>query len=149
MDLQGIVSPRFSVDEYAASMGDDADVITLAFKVRGKDAASDLELWFERGYFFVIDAQVSDGELVKGIFVVFVEMERRTRAATQINELLDDLYVLTGIELDGWQLSYDEKLYKWDMQQFSDMVPLSPKAYRELHFDEEAALQEMKNIAGI
>ena len=77
-DLEGIVMPVLSVDEYSAQMGKDSEIVTLAFTVNNKKAGEDLSDWFERGYDFVLDAQVSDGELSTGKYLVFVEMNRRT-----------------------------------------------------------------------
>jgi hypothetical protein len=37
-DLEGIVTPRVTVDEYDAQMGKDSEIVTLAFIVKNKKA---------------------------------------------------------------------------------------------------------------
>ena len=84
MDLEEQLSNIVTIDEYAAKMGKDSDIITLTFTVYSKLAAEDLVTWFERGYDFVLDASVSEGEIEPGKWLVFVEMERRSKAPQRI-----------------------------------------------------------------
>ena len=74
MDMDGQISDKITVDEYAAKMVKDKDIVTITFKVNSELAANDLVTWFERGYDFVLDASVSDGEIEPGTYLVFVEM---------------------------------------------------------------------------
>ena len=62
MDMVGQMEPKVSVDEYAAKMGPDHEVVTLSFIVKSNLAADDLVFWFEKGYDFVLDASASEGE---------------------------------------------------------------------------------------
>ena len=89
-DLEGQLLPQVTVDEYAAHMGNDSEIVTLAFTIRSEAAGNDLVDWFERGYDFVLDAQVSEGEVKPGQYLVFVEMNRRSSVPKRIIELLDD-----------------------------------------------------------
>jgi hypothetical protein len=77
-DLEGQMIPTVTVDEYAAHMGNDSEIVTLAFTIKSEAAGNDLVDWFERGYDFVLDAQVSEGEVKPGQYLVFVEMNRRS-----------------------------------------------------------------------
>ena len=94
-DFVGQIDNFVSVDEYVAKMGDDSDIVTLAFVVKGRTIGEDLSDWFERGYDWVLDAQVSDGELDTGKYLVFVEMNRRSTVPERIVSLLEDLKTLT------------------------------------------------------
>jgi len=78
LDMENKVYPILSIDEYAAKMGEDKDIITLTFIVKSKLVGEDLVTWFERGYDFVLDASVSEGELEPNKYLVFVEMDRRS-----------------------------------------------------------------------
>ena len=40
-DLEGVVNKRFSVDHYKSKMGDDRNIMVLAFTVDGLAAAKD------------------------------------------------------------------------------------------------------------
>lgn len=75
-DLEGQMDPTVTVDEYAAHMGRDSEIVTLSFVTHSEAAGNDLADWFERGYDYVLDAEVSDGEVSPGKYLVFVEMNR-------------------------------------------------------------------------
>jgi len=148
-DLEGIVIPRLTVDEYAAQMGKDSEIVTLAFIVKNKQAGEDLSDWFERGYDFVLDAQVSDGELSSGTYLVFVEMNRRTTVPERIITLLDDLETLTDIPLKDWTIIVDDEEYEPDAGVLEQVITISPHQYREEVEPDEEELNEMRERAGL
>ena len=148
-DLEGIVTPRVTVDEYAAQMGKDSEIVTLAFIVKNKQAGEDLSDWFERGYDFVLDAQVSDGELTSGTYLVFVEMNRRTSVPERIITLLDDLETLTDIPLKDWTVIVDDEEYEPDAEVLKQVITISPHQYREEVEPDEEELNEMRERAGL
>jgi ABC-type Fe3+-hydroxamate transport system substrate-binding protein len=147
-DLEGIVLPVVSVDEYSAQMGKDSEIVTIAFTVKNKKAGEDLADWFERGYDFVLDAQVSDGELSTGKYLVFVEMNRRTSVPERIVTLLDDLETLTDMKLKDWTVIVDEEEYEADKDILKQVITMSPHKYREQNED-ETELNEMRQNAGL
>jgi hypothetical protein len=148
-DLEGIVIPRLTVDEYAAQMGKDSEIVTLAFIVKNKQAGEDLSDWFERGYDFVLDAQVSDGELSSGTYLVFVEMNRRTTVPERIVTLLKDLETLTDIPLKEWTVIVDDEEYEPDAEVLKQVITISPHQYREEVEPDEEELNEMRERAGL
>ena len=77
MDMKDQIGDTITVDEYSAKMGKDKDIVTITFTTHSKLAAEDLVTWFERGYDFVLDASVSEGELEPGKWLVFAELDRR------------------------------------------------------------------------
>jgi hypothetical protein len=148
-DLEGIVIPRVTIDEYAAQMGKDSEIVTLAFIVKNKQAGEDLSDWFERGYDFVLDAQVSDGELTSGTYLVFVEMNRRTTVPERVITLLDDLETLTDIPLKDWTVIVDDEEYEPDAEVLEQVITISPHQYREEVEPDEEELNEMRERAGL
>ena len=157
-DLVGQVIPTLSIDEYEAKSGSNDEIITLAFKVKGNAASADLVDWFERGYDWIMDAQVSDGEFTPGKSLVFVEIPRRTSAVQRIIELLDDLETLTNMSLADWTITVDGEEYGADISELKGLFELSPHSYRENNpedSDEEseensdAELNEMRVQAGL
>ncbi len=148
-DLEGIVIPTVTVDEYAAQMGKDSEIVTMAFIVKNKQAGEDLSDWFERGYDFVLDAQVSDGELSSGKYLVFVEMNRRTSVPERIITLLDDLETLTDIPLKDWTVVVDDEEYEPDAEVLKQVITISPHQYREEVEPDEEELNEMRERAGL
>ena len=63
MDLEDQVKDVVTVDEYAAKMGKDSDIVTMTFTVHSKLAAQDLVTWFERGYDFVLGRIVTGKQI--------------------------------------------------------------------------------------
>jgi hypothetical protein len=152
-DLEGMVEPIISVDEYAAHMGPDDQIVTLAFIIKSETAGNDLADWFERGYDWVLDAQVSEGELSPGKYLVFVEMNRRSSVPERIIELFDDLKTLTNISTKDWTVRYEEEDYPAEIETLRQVMILTPHDYRETDEEEttenEEGLNEMRTAAGL
>ena len=142
------IEPTISVDEYSAKMGKDSDIVTLAFTVNSEAAGNDLVDWFERGYDWVLDASLSEGELSPGKYLVFVEMKRRTKVPERIVELIEDLETLTDLKPTEWTVNIDEEDYDADEDVLKQLIPISPHEYREENEDEEE-LNEMRHRAGL
>lgn len=147
MDLEGQLEPRITIDEYAAKMGKDSEIVTVAFTVNSEAVGEDLVDWLERGYDFVLDAQVSDGEITTGKYLVFVELSRRSKTPERIIELLSDLETLTGLDVHDWTVEIDDEDYEASEDIIKQKIALSPKEYREEEQDE--SLNEMRTIANL
>jgi hypothetical protein len=145
-DLEGMMKPTIHVDEFAAKMGDDEDIIVISFFVRDLEAAKDLTAWFEKGYDFVLDADRSPGEIKPSRYLVYVELRRRSTTPQNINRLLDDLSSLTEFEPSDWVMHYEGGTQPWSEEAFAKTVPLTPNEYRRAH-DEE--LNEWRTAAGL
>ena len=137
MDMEGQLADVITVDEYSAKMGKDSAIVTLTFTVYSELAAKDLTSWFERGYDFVLDASVSEGELEPGKYLVFVEMERRLSVPDKICQLLEDLETLTGIKLEDWNVSIEDEEYDADPKVIADHMILNPNLYKMENETEE------------
>ena len=83
-DLDGVVSKRFSVDQFKSKMGDDRNIMVLAFTVDGQAPAKDLERFAETGYKEVLDADATPGTLEDGKHRVFVEFARVEKVDREI-----------------------------------------------------------------
>jgi hypothetical protein len=145
MDLENQVIPEISIDEYSAKTGTDDEIVTIAFTVKGEQASKDLVEWFERGYNWVIDAAVSDGELSPGKYIVFVEINRRTTAPEKIVELIEDLETLTGLKTKEWTVTINDEDFDCEVRLIKSQMILSPQSYRE---SKESDLNEMRTLAG-
>jgi hypothetical protein len=148
LDMVDQIEPTVSVDEYAAKMGKDSDIVTLAFIVKSEAAGNDLVDWFERGYDWILDSSISDGELSPGRYLVFVEMKRRTKVPERIVELIDDLETLTELTPNDWTISINDEDYDADPEVLKQVITISPHEYREENEDEEE-LNEMRRRAGL
>ena len=145
-DLEGLMKPTIHVDEFSSKMGDDDDIIVISFFVRDPQAAKDLMNWFEKGYDFVVDADRSPGEIKPNRFLVYVELRRRSTAGGHVEQLLNDLNTLTEFDVDDWSMHYKGKDVPFSRDTFDNLVPLSPRAYRERY---EKDLNEVRSAAGL
>ncbi len=151
MDMKDQIGPAITVDEYSAKMGKDKDIVTVTFVANSKLAAEDLVTWFERGYDFVLDASVSDGELEPGKWLVFVEMDRRSKVPNRIITLLSDLETLTDLKLKDWKVDIEGDTYDADEETIRKHMILNPNEYKmekETEEDDEE-LNEMRIRAGL
>ena len=130
-DLKYLVANTIHIDEYNSKMGESSDVITLSFKVKDLMPATDLVSFLENGYDFVLDADVSSGEIRDNERVVFVEVQRRPDVYKQIDEMLDDLNHLTGVKRNDWKFRWykSNEYEQMNEENFSKVVPLTPDSY--------------------
>jgi len=148
LDMEGQINDTITVDEYAAKMGKDKDIVTITFTTNSKLAAEDLVSWLERGYDFVLDASVSDGEIKPGEYLVFVEMDRRSKVPERIISVLSDLETLTGLKLKDWTVEVGGESVSADEDALKNAIILNPNVYeKEKGVDED--LNEFRQLAGL
>lgn len=132
-DLIYLMGNKIHFDEYDSKMGDNEDVITASFKIKQRMPAQDLVSFVENGYDWILDADVSSGEIDDGEFLVFVEMPRKSNIYEQMLDLLDDLAHLTDVKPTDWKFRWykQKEYYPLDEEHINDIVPTSPKKYKE------------------
>jgi len=130
-DLKDLVSDLFTVDQYRSKMGEDRDVVVLGFQVNEKNPAADLMEFMERGYQFILDADMSSGEEHDGRYQVFVEIERTPNLPGQIEDLLRGVGQLTDIR--EWRFRYQKspKSVEYTKETIKEHVPLTPTDYEQ------------------
>jgi hypothetical protein len=130
-DLDGVVSKRFSVDQFKSKMGDDKNIMVLAFTVDGMAPAKDLERFAETGYKEVLDADATPGTLEDGKHRVFVEFARVEAVDQHIRKFLDDLSKLTNIET--FEFTYHKRTVPFEAsaKNLADVLPRTPEAYNQ------------------
>jgi hypothetical protein len=143
-DLEGFVQNTFLVDTYKSKMGEDRNVAVLSFRVKDRLPALDLMEFIERGYGFVLDADISSGEESDGKYSVFVEIERNRRLPENIKEVIEGISKLTGIE--DWRFRYhkDWQGRAFSLESINEAVPTSPETYDS--FLQEAKVNTVKNF---
>jgi len=147
-DMKGQIDKVVSVDEYAAKMGDDSDIVTLTFILNSKLAAKDLVSWLEIGYDYILDASVSDGEIEPGKWLVFVEMKRRSNIPSKIVEILSDLETLTDRKVTDYVIKVDDEEHDANEDILRQVIPTSKFEYNK-KVDKDDELNEMRQIAGL
>ena len=143
-DLDGVVSPQFSVDQYKSKMGEDKNIMVLALTVDGLAPSKDLERFAETGYKEVLDADATPGTMEDGKHRVFIEFARSENVAQHISNFLEDLKKLTNIEV--FEFTYHKKSTPTEasVKNLSEFLPNTPEAY-ELKIN-ELRVSEAKNF---
>lgn len=128
-DLREMVYEIFEIDSFASKMGDDQNIITLSFSVKTKDPADDLVSFLEKGYDFILDADVTAGEQSDGTFKVFVELERTSEAHEQIFEIVDGIKKLTEKDKLKFRYYKDFRSHEATLENIQQYVPEDPNNY--------------------
>ena len=130
-DLEGVVSKRFTVDQFKSKMGEDRNIMVLAFSVDGQAPAKDLERFAETGYKEVLDADATPGSLEDGKHRVFIEFARIESVDQHVRKFLDDLSKLTNIE--EFEFTYHKRTVPFQAtpKNLADVLPRTPEAYTQ------------------
>lgn len=128
-DLKHLVDDVFEIDSYASKMGDDKNIVTLSFSCRDKDPAEDLANFLEKGYSFILDADVPAGEQNDGTYKVFVEIERDNTVHDNIMELIDGVGKLSGRDKFKYRYYKDFRSRDATLENVTEDVPDDPENY--------------------
>jgi hypothetical protein len=130
-NLRKLIHPELHIDEFKSKMGDDDEICVISFKVNGKEPAQDLVNFIEKGYDWVVDADVSSGEMDDGDYIVFLEINRDRELPENVMDMMEDIMRLTEQELSDWRVRYHSNTTDHDLtlEDLSEMVPLSPEEY--------------------
>lgn len=161
-DLKRLVHSELHIDEFKSKLGDDQDMVVISFKVAGKEPAQDLVNFIEKGYDWVVDADVSSGEMDDGDYIVFIEGDRDEKIAKRIVEMMSDIMNITEQEIDEWRVRYytSQEDHELSLDSLRALIPSSPEAYRqkfpekdEEHKDDDnednGEIDKLKSAAGV
>jgi hypothetical protein len=128
-DLEGMVYPLLSIDTHRSKMGEDRDVCVVSLTVKDRNPAKDLMEFVEKGFNFVLDADVSSGENEQGEYFVFIELDRTPKLAEQIKEIEYGIKKLTNI--NEWKFKYYQDTSEHDLTEetLSNVIPSTPEKY--------------------
>lgn len=148
-DLARLVHPELHIDEFKSKLGRDEDVCVVSFKVDGKEPALDLVNFIEKGYDWVIDADVSSGEMNDGDYIVFVETERNPKLPENIMEMMDDVMNVTDQNLGEWRVRYRnlKQEHELNVETLTKLIPLTSKEYLEVYGKSE--IDKLKAASGV
>ena len=148
-DLKRLVHPELHIDEFKSKLGDDSDVVVVSFKVDTKEPANDLVSFIEKGYDWVLDADLSSGEMDDGSYIVFVELDRDESAPDNIMALMDDLMNVTDQAIADWRVRYYKahKETTLSLEALHDLIPLTPEDYERAYGNGD--IDALKTAAGV
>jgi len=101
-DLQSLVLPLLTIDEYDSKIDDDKSIV-VGFYVLEEDAAHDLSNFVEREPYMVLDTDVSPAPTKDGYYVCFAEFERTPDFPEALIKVLSDVSRLC--EVENWQFT--------------------------------------------
>jgi hypothetical protein len=129
-DLRDQISEIFTVDQYKSKMGKDQDIVVLGFRVEDKYPATDLMEFIEKGYSFILDADMSTGEEQDGKYQVFVELERTKKLPGQLRSLLDGVSQLC--DCYNWKFKYhkDSDTVSFNEEAIMEHIPMDDISYK-------------------
>ena len=141
-DLKDTIEPLFTIDQYGSKMGDDKDIIVLRFRATDKEPAIDLMEFIEKGYDFVLDADVSSGEETDGKYSIFVELERTKKAPAQLKDLMGGISRLCSC--DDWRFRWYKDVAGHDFteENIEQFIPVTPEDYELRMNDSKASAVE-------
>jgi hypothetical protein len=130
-DLNDLIYPMFEVDTFKSKMGEDPDVCVVTFQAKDRYPAKDFMEFIEKGYPFVLDADVSAGENKDGEYSIFVEMERSPKLIENITELLFGVSKISGI--DNWKFKYykSKDIKEATSENLKKAIPTSSRIYEQ------------------
>lgn len=148
-DLKRLVHDELHIDEYKSKMGKDEDVVVISLKVTGREPAADLVNFIEKGYNWVIDADISAGELDDGDFIVFVECDREPSFSKNVISMMEDIMKLTDQDLSDWRLLTRSSPEEHEVteENIRMLIPLTTDDYLRRYGNKE--LDEMRVAAGV
>jgi hypothetical protein len=147
-DLKRLVHTEMHIDEFKSKLGRDEDVVVISLKVTGKEPATDIVNFVEKGYEWVIDADVSSGEMDDGDYIVFIECDRDPAVASNVMSLMDDLMNLTEQDVSEWRVRYrNGREHELNEKNLQDMIPKTPQEYRQQFGHQE--IDKLKAAAGV
>jgi hypothetical protein len=139
-DLKNQVDQIFTIDQYKSKMGEDRDIVVVGFRVVDKYPAIDLMEFIEKGYTFILDADMSTGEERDGKYQVFVEFERTSKFGNQLKDILEGVGQLC--DCYDWKFRYHKTIesLSFSVEAINEHVPTTPQDY-------ESKLLEMKGTS--
>lgn len=128
-DLKDLVYRIYEIDSFKSKMGEDKDIVVLSFSTMTETSGKDLMNFIEKGYPFVLDADVTSGEQSDGTYKVFVELERMKDVPAQILEIIDGVKKVSGIEDMKFRYYKSFKSLPSSEEQLGETIPLDKDAY--------------------
>lgn len=148
-DLKRLIHDELHIDEFKSKLGRDEDVCVVSFKVKGKEPANDLMNFIEKGYEWVIDADVSSGEMDDGDYILFIECERDSAIPRNIIKMMSDIMNVTAQKMSQWRLRYykSPEDHALTLENLKKLIPTNPQDYKKRFGSED--LDKMKAAAGV
>ena len=99
-DLEDLIQPLVSIDEYESKI--DEDAIAIGFYINDKEAADDLNRFIQKSAVPLIDSDVSPAPDQRGYYIVFAELSANDRFVENLCHLCEEVGQIGAIT--EWQM---------------------------------------------
>lgn len=126
-DLRGTVLPLISIDQYKSKIGDDREVVVLAFFCTDEEPAQDLARFISKLPIQILDAEAAPVPTEIGEYPVFVEIERSEHALESIDTIMTQQRMVTDIDSAKFAMNiyHEDDGLDYDIDTVRDLVNLS------------------------
>ena len=151
-EMENLVTPTISIDQYAPKIGEANETVVVAFEVMFEQPARDLSNLIETDVVEHLDVDISEGPNNSGNHMVFVEFNRDPKLYEKIMGIVKVASQVTGIT--EWKYNY----YKGDsaLDLTEDNLQTSVISDEEKYVltyppapEVDESIERIKNLAGL
>jgi hypothetical protein len=142
-DLEYLISPYVSVDQYTSKLSEDN--ITIAFFCNERDVASDLLDFLEKMYFVEIrDIEISDSLTEDNKYILYVEFDRNQQFPKILVDVIDSINFLINKDIKDWKfVSFNmAKKLPVSVEAITRYVRLTPLSHTEVKKEENPEVKQ-------
>lgn len=144
-DLDDLVLPLLSIDEYVSKISNDKEVIVVGFFVEDEDPAKDLSRFIDRSVTDILDTDVSPAPNEEGYFLVFLEAKRNKKFVKMLLQVLDEISNLVNIDKWTFKVHKDTTIYDLNRKSLEAKVntdPISFNQFEVINFLKDSMLDD-------
>lgn len=137
-DLEYLISPYVSVDQYTSKLSEDN--ITIALFCNEREVASDLLDFLEKMYFVEIrDIEISDSLTEDNKYILYVEFDRNQQFPKILVDVIDSINFLINKDIKDWKfVSFNmAKKLPVSVEAITRYVRLTPLVHTKVEKTEE------------
>lgn len=133
-DLDDLILPMISIDEFESKIGDDNEVIVVGFYALNKDPALDLSRFIDRSVEDILDTDISTAPTDAGYFMIFVEIMRDEKFAQTIINIVEEMHTL--VNNDDWKFKvvHNDEFFELTADNLKAQVRMDDSQLEE-HFE--------------
>ncbi len=122
LELNGMVIPLISIDEFEPKMGSTEEVIVVSFFCKDELPAFDLDEFIDKSVTEFLDSEVSPNPNEDGFYLVFVEFKRQPNFWLKFYDLVKDIENVAGKAKWSVQPYLVDKLFALKDPELHDLV---------------------------
>lgn len=119
-DLEDLILPMISVDEFESKIDDEA--LVIGFFVQEQNAADDLNRFIQRSPVELIDTEVSPAPDQHGYYMVFVELLKNAELAQNVSDILEEVSPLANVKNWKMQVRGHDGLLPFSVDDFAKCI---------------------------